>query len=256
MNMHYYPIHWTPDKRTEFDRLCVRLHIHPHYGSRLRHIICTPVKVLLINNSGSMNKLMKHSHLNNLIFCHDGIGYRYPISRYDELREFIKVAVPILTFESEITITFVNPPIPGNKQYTFRIQSWEQASELFAYPPKGRATNALATLYQEQCELIKNTTQQGALFLIADDEDTDSTYLCWLIRNRPNPMTFIVNVLLCAAASPASCKEPPGVTCSYMVESRRVQRESLTCIPFSYGDYVVNALLYNLVKKTGQCSVL
>jgi len=171
----------------------MQLDISITYAQELRYIISAPRKVFFIDNSGSMGLPLKQTHLPALIDNH-------PVTRYDELREFMKIAIPLMAVDSPtgITIVFLNPP-NGTGEYVFRnIHTWDQIAPTFSKPPNG-GTPLVTRLGEQMRDLDGALLEQGALFLIATDgepnEGRDALYR-W-IANRPRKDRFIVNFLVC-----------------------------------------------------------
>lgn len=208
-----------------------------------------------------MNRILSSSHLNRPL-----------VTRYDELREFLQIAISLLAIDSAhgITLVFLNPPIPGHAQYIFYgIHSWSQAAPLLSYQPNG--CTPLIVRYQEQYERIKDKiTEEGVLFFIATDGEpsdhkdyyekpitgSSGKYLCQLIKDRWYPDKFIVNFLLCTDNDlEVACYDKldveaigVDVTDDYDTERRQVQRAH-RYRPFTFSDYVVKALVGGASSK-------
>jgi hypothetical protein len=259
----YYPQDWTQTKRQEFDTLCELWGINQFFATELRNIICAPEKVIIVDNSGSMNRTLKESHLmsNNRL-----------VTRYDELREFMMIAISLLSIDSEhgITLVFLNAPVPGSPQYIYTgIHGWGQVSAVFSYPPVHRTP--LIHRYQEQYERVKNNiTEQGVLFFIATDGEPSDEYdyygarvgnnpgrvFCKLIKDRPEPQKFIVNFLMCTDNDDeVACydKLDREAICVDVSDDYNAEKAQVNKVrrgkPFTFGDYVVKALVGGACAK-------
>lgn len=239
----YYPSSWDEHKRMEFNNICNQYEIDAYYAQELRTIICAPVKVIFIDNSGSMNQCIK--------------GTTTLTRRYDELIEFMKIAVALMSIDTPdgLTFVFLNPPYAGSPQNVFPgIHAWSQIANVFTQTPAG-GTPLVSRLREHMDKLDDTITEQGVLFFIATDgEPTEGAKaLSHIIMKRPKPRKFIVNFLVCTDNDKevayldvldrkAICVD---VTDDYRTESKQIKKG----LRFTYGDYIVKAIVGGACPK-------
>ena len=244
-----YPDAWNNTKKQKFRDLCSLYEINEYYSMELRRVLCAPIKVFIVDNSGSMNHILRETHLRLV----------RPVRRYDELIEFIKIAIPLMSIDSAegVTIVFLNPPLIDGKYIYTGIHDWSQIAHVFQAPPRG--TTPLVERLREQLATVTCVAQeQGALFLIFTDGEPDGgpDALYRLIKHRPNPFKVICNFLVCTDNDDEVAylnkldRKAKGVdVCDdYISESKEV-RHARPGASFTFGDYVVKACVGGACKK-------
>ena len=248
----YYSQSWDVYKRTDFDRICGQLEITEYYAKEFRHVAGRKI-VFIIDNSGSMNLYLKNTSTIQL----------RPVRRYDELIEFIRIAVPILALDSPIGVDlwFLNPiQIPGtqtNMQYFPNIQAWSQIEHLFNIPPNG-STPMVDILTKCMTMYHSCIDEQGLLFLILTDGEPDEgpKALYKLIMQSHSPLKFIVNFRVCTDndkdveyLSKLDDKSP-GVDVSddYYTERKEVLKVRPNS-KFGFNDYIMKCIIGGASQK-------
>lgn len=246
----YYSPSWDDHKREEFNRMCGQLEISEYYAQEFRHVAGHKI-VFIVDNSGSMGT--------HLVTTSTVLSTMRPVRRYDELIEFIRMAVPLLAFDSPqgVDFWFLNPvPVPASngqirQQYFPNIQTWSQIEQLFNVPPEG-STPLVEVLQRCITQYQSYILEQGLLFIVSTDGEPDGgpKGLYQLIKKRPSPQKFIVNFRVCSDRESDIAflnkldRNSPGVDVSDDYDSER--KEVLKARPrsrFGINDYVMKSII-------------
>lgn len=175
-------------------------------------------------------------------------------TRWDELRSIVQIIIEIGTvFDlNGVDVHFLNrPPMPN-------VTDSRQVVESFSQRPSGLTplTAALRRIFQSAA--AKPGSDKRLLVFIATDgapTDTNGTVdiqsLEQLLRNERNPNTTYITFLACtdddSSVSYLSQWDRTmmnlDVVDDYKTEREEVRRNKGSNFPFSFGDYVVKALL-------------
>jgi hypothetical protein len=265
MPPNYYAIGWDELKRREFDHICSQLEIGDYYSQEFRHVAGRKI-AFIVDNSGSMG-----GHLNQTSTV---LADRRSVRRYDELIEFVRMAVPLLAFDSPegVDFWFLNAiALPGTlpKRQFQNIQAWDQISELFNIPPNG-STPLVAVIKECIRQYHHYIDEQGLLLIISTDGQPDEgpRALYKIIKNRPSTKKFTVNFRVCTdcpndiAYLNKLDRRSPGVdVCDdYNTEKQEVARAH-PGHSFNMNEYVMKCIIGGASTKLdsldeSQCQIL
>jgi hypothetical protein len=223
----------------KFRYLAGKYEIRLDFCEKLRQLEGFDITIIC-DDSGSMNTPLAYSSTG-------GSGAFAPRkTRYDELREYIGIAIEISScLDSDgLDIYFLNkPPAHG-------VRSLEELSRVFTYPPSG-STPLVRTLQQVLHDKRGILGEKKQLIMIATDGEPDEGVRAFkdtLARRPPNTFISII-----------ACTEDEGtmrylneldviipgldVVDDYHSEVKEVKHYQGQDFVFTFGDYVVKTLL-------------
>jgi len=214
-------------------------------ASEVRCILSGQEKIIIIDNSGSQNWAIKPG--NTEIVHHDGS----PVARYEEAREFLRMAIPFLSIDAPngIELYFINP-VHGRRSHP-GIHSYEQVLDLLAVPPYG-GTPLLEAWNDVQLRYRHAVTEQGVVtVIITDGAPNDTIAFRNAIKNRLNPSKNVVNFLVTTDQDTDveylddmdTLIPAVDVTDDYQTELAQIRKKRGHSYQFSRGDYVLKAVI-------------
>lgn len=241
-------------KIAQFNNLVHNLGIEPKVAGEVRYMLCGSKKVVIIDNSPSMNRAIHPdaTHLNSAQF--GGV-----IRRIDELKALLKEALPILAVDSPggVDVWWLNDPY-GCQQTAFcreNIHSYSDIQLIMDMAlPKG-STPLLKTLINVLDKYTRADRQEQYMhcMVFLDGEPDGGKYgkreCTDLVRNRPHPLRNIMNWVACTDNDDEikwvnAMDRFPGIDIvdDFNSERREIMRAGKTK-SFSYADYVVKACI-------------
>lgn len=242
--------HYGSSPQSRFDALTSDLGLEYTIKQEVRHILCGSKKVIIIDNSPSMNSALnpKHTHL-------DPERFGGVVKRYTELKELLKQVIPILAIDSPngVDVWWINNPVKTGVLYWREgITAYDDiASEMEFELPSG-STPLVPVL---QAVLDKYTSHETSMHCMVfldgepDGREQGKRNCCDIIRNRNNPKKNIINFVACTdnddeIAWLNRMDKYPGIDIvdDYNSERAEVLRAGRVK-KFSYSDYVVKACI-------------
>lgn len=242
-------------KMVEFKRIFRDLNIEPLIEQEVRSMLCGSKKVIVIDNSGSMDRAITgETHL-------DPAQFGGVVRRIDELRDFLRTAVSILAIDSPdgVDVYWLNDPFQraGVAGY-FRagVHSYADIEHELAQPPhSGTPLNrVLSTVITKYCTNME-TPMHCIVCLDGEPDAVDGNRKLaqrqcqQTILRRPNPHRNIMNFKVCtdndAEVKWINKMDPtPGIDISddFKTERREVLRAGKVSA-FNYGDFVVKSCI-------------
>ncbi len=243
----WYVPTWDDHKRLQFDEFLRKYEIQDLYARNMRNILCGLKKVFVIDNSGSMNHVLKHTPLNSSEF--GGV-----VKRKNELQEFVKLTIPFLALDAEdgIDFWFLNDRYgqPGPEVLP-NVHVWNTVKDYLDIA-NGR-TPLIGTLEKIFKHYSNTIEEEGILLIVSTDGDpTDGSPkdLYALLKNRKHPEKCIVNFLVCTDNDQdvdylnkidAECPYV-DVTDDYFSERNEVLKARKVKM-FTYNDYIAKACI-------------
>jgi len=243
-------------KMTEFKRIFRNLNIEPLIEQEVRSMLCGSKKVIVIDNSDSMNRAITgETHL-------DPAQYGGIIRRIDELRDFLRTAVSILAIDSPdgVDVYWLNDPFQRasatGPYWRAGVHSYADIEHELAQPPhSGTPLNrVLGTVITKYCA----NTETPMHCIVCLDGEPDAVngnrkraqHECQqTVIRRPNPHRNIINFKVCtdndAEVKWINKMDPtPGIDISddYKTERREVLRAGKVS-DFNYGDFIVKSCI-------------
>jgi hypothetical protein len=254
----WVPPDWTGAKRQALMDVLCKFEIQDAIGTRIRRLVAGQKKVLVLDNSSSMNRAIMQSSL---------VPHQAVTTRNDELLVFVELALPFLAAESQdgIEVWLLNqvggathghpgPVVIHNVHTVEQIRPYLQQ-------PYGRTplVQCLQSLFHTCATSI---AEEGLHVLVATDGEPDDcngmagrTALFELLRQgsalRRDPSKCIVNFLVCTDNDDdvayldhidSACPFV-DVTDDYASERDQVARKKTLPRPLSVADWVLKALI-------------
>lgn len=256
-NEEWFPSNWDEIKLTELRKILYKYDIQDEISHRIKHLLCGTKKVLVLDNSGSMNLALRQTSIQS----------DKPVRRYDELLQFIELALPFLVLEEPngIDVWLLNN-VGGDIHGTpgpFVIENVQTVDQLRPYlqKPCGRTplVQCMNNLFRT---LSENMNEEGLHLIVATDGAPDNVgnslgrdaLYDLLSENstvRRNPSKCIVNFIVCSDNDSdveyldRIDKYCPyvDVTDDYTSEAEQVASKNTMPRPLSIGDWVLKALI-------------
>ncbi len=231
------------------------LAVEPLLISQVHAMLCGSKKVIVIDNSASMNQAITgDTHLNPDHF--GGV-----VRRIDELRDFLRMAVPILAVDSPggVDVFWLNPPDQASKADVYwrtGVETYEDIAVELAFPP--HSGTPLAKILQIVINKYCNTPDIKMHCIVCLDGEPDpvngsreaAQRACRdLILARPSPARNVINFKVCTDKDDEirwinKMDITPGIDISddYKTEQREVLRAGHVRT-FSYADYIVKSCI-------------
>jgi hypothetical protein len=254
----WVPQDWTSAKRQALLDVLCRFEIQDAMGTRIRRLLAGQKKVLVLDNSSSMNRAVMQSSL---------MPNKPVTTRNDELLVFVELALPFLAAESPdgIEVWLLNqvggathghpgPVVVRNVHTVEQIKPYLQQ-------PYGRTplVQCLQSLFHTCATSI---AEEGLHVLVATDGEPDDcngmagrTAMFELLRQgsaqRRDPSKCIVNFLVCTDNDDdvayldhidSACPFV-DVTDDYASERDQVAKKRTLPRPLSVADWVLKALI-------------
>ncbi|CAF1079299.1 unnamed protein product, partial [Didymodactylos carnosus] len=219
------------------NQIAQKYEINPALESRLRILEGFEI-VLLCDDSGSMNTPLE-------------IGTQ---TRWDEMKQIVNIILDIcIIFDSNgVDIYFLN------RRPVQNVTNMSQLNECFSSKPQGM-TPIVPTLRNilRTKGVQANEGKKLLIFIATDGAPTndqgqvDIQSLEYVVRNERNPQTTYISFLACTDDNDSVAylsnwdkqMQNVDVVDDYKTEKQEVQRQRGYQFPFSYGDYIVKALL-------------
>jgi hypothetical protein len=256
-------------KMAAFEHITNGLGIEPRIKREVRELLCGSKKVVIIDNSESMSQCIAFNatHL-DASQCVGGI-----VRRYDELKDFLKTALPILAIDSPdgVDVYWLNTP----KNMSSRSGAMVVGRSISL--PDGFTSIYHRTNVHSFSDIepemnaapVGGTPLLGALQLVIDkycrmelpmhciccldgepDNGSQGKVMCRsAILRRPNPSRNIINFKVCTdkdseVAWLNNLDKYPGIDISddYKTEYEEVMRAGKVSA-FSYADYIVKGCI-------------
>jgi len=225
-----------PQQQQKLNQLIQRYEISPVFAAKLRVLQNCEI-VLLCDDSGSMNTPLANTSQ----------------IRWDELRQLASIVVDIsVLFDSNgIDINFLN------RRPLMNITDANQLNEVFQQRPAGLTplVNALRGILRAKGQ--QPPGKKLLIFIATDGAPTDDNgnvniqQLEQVLRYERNAQTTFVTFLACTddnqsveyLANWDKQMQSVDVIDDYRTEKAEIQRTRGGNFPFSYGDYIVKALV-------------
>jgi hypothetical protein len=243
-----------------FKAIARQYEIRPDFCQKLRQLEGYEI-IILCDDSGSMSSIVDDNK--------DPFGKK--ITRWDELKNTVSLMVEIATTldKNGVDLYFLNRASMHN------VSSSQQIQIAFQHPPNGYTplTQALDRILEEKKDIIR---EKKLLLIIATDGqptnykgDIDTQSFINKLSNRPK--NIFVSILACTDDNDSIGylnkidRMVPGIDVidDFRSETREIQRFQGKNFKFSFGDYVVKALLGpidpyfdNLDETSGNCCVI
>jgi hypothetical protein len=223
--------------------------VSPYFEQRLRSVLCGSKKVLVVDNSASMNRGLEETPLRSA----NGAAVR----RLDELVHFVRLALPVLVLDSPggVDVWFLNHTSgePGPVCVS-QVHSFAQISHLLERG-LGR-TPLVETLAQVLRTYRHCVDEEGVHILVTTDGAPDQgpaqghALLHQLLCGRPKPHRSVVNFLVCtdddaevAYLEDIDRRCPNVDVTDDFVTERKQALAARRIKTFSMGDYVAKAII-------------
>ncbi|CAF1170310.1 unnamed protein product [Didymodactylos carnosus] len=219
------------------NQVAQRYEINPSLVNRLRVLEGYEI-LLLCDDSGSMNTPLETTSQ----------------TRWDELKQIINIILDIcIIFDSNgVDIYFLN------RRPVQNVTNISQLNECFSSKPQGMTP--IVPVLRNILQTKGSQAQQGKKLLIFiatdgaptnDQGQVDIQGLEYVIRNERNAQTTYVSFLACTDDNESVAylsnwdkqMQNVDVVDDYRTEKQEIQRQRGYQYPFSYGDYIVKALL-------------
>jgi len=223
-----------------FKQIAQQFEIRPDFCQKLRQLEGYEI-VLLCDDSGSMSNIVDDNK--------DPFGKK--LTRWDELRNTVNIMVDIASTldKNGLDIYFLN------RNPMYNVSSSQQVQMLFQYPPSGYTplVAALDRIFREKEAVIR---EKKMLLIVATDGqptnakgDVDVKGFMYKLEHRPK--NVFVSIVACTDddASVGYLNKidrlVPGIDVvdDYRSECKEVKKHQGNSFKFSFGDYVVKALL-------------
>ena len=195
-------------KLEAFDAIVGDMDIEPTVRQEVREMLCGSKKVMVIDNSSSMRQSVKsdETHLKKLP-RYAGTYENKIVRRWDELIEFIKIALPILALDSDqgVDFWFLNEPYQDGRKKWLGVQNWDEIKDVFAQNPRD-STPLVETLEDMQKYYSRNGTlkERGLHCIVTTDGEpngknglTGAKRFAKFVADRPEKEKFIMNIQIC-----------------------------------------------------------
>lgn len=257
-------------KQIKFDEITRDLGLEMNIKAEVRCILCGTKKVIIIDNSQSMNASVNSSktHL-------DSHNFGGVVRRYDELKELLKKMLPIMAIDScdGVDVYWLNNPFPNsNSCGTYRrlgIHSYDEIIYEMNQKPIGDTPllKVLRTVFDNYTKIGQEIYMHATVFL---DGEPNGGYhgkmeCRHIIRERPNPDKNIINFIVCTDNDNEirwlnKMDRLPGIDVidDYNTERREVLRAKRVT-KFDYNDYVLKACIgaaSEVIDKLDEPSIL
>lgn len=241
---------FTQQKQREFDRIMMEYEVQPFFAQKMRAMMCGTKKVIVVDNSSSMNWGLSKSPL-------QAERPGQVIRRMDELQHFIRNALPILTLDSPdgVDVWFLNDD--QGRAGPMLVQNVHTFDQIAPMLKKGYGCTPLI---QTLAEVIKTyrpiVGEEGAHVLVTTDgapnegAEVGGRMLQNMLCARPSPSKFVFNFLVCSDRDSdveylnVVDKKCPNVDVvdDYESECKETLRKGRVK-SFTPGDYVVKAII-------------
>jgi len=240
---------WSDGKLQAFQAIMRKNDVSPFFEQRLRSVLCGSKKVLVLDNSASMNLGLTRTPLQAV----NGATVR----RIHELEHFVQLALPVLALDSPggVDVWFLNHvsgaagPVCVSNVHTF-----EQIRHLVQ---QGLGRTPLIETLTRVLETYRHCLdEEGVHILVTTDGAPDQgtvhghALLHALLSSRHKPHKSVVNFLVCTDDDAEvayledidRCCPNVDVTDDFFTERRQVL--AARRVPtFSMGDYVVKTII-------------
>ena len=224
----------------KFKAIARQYEIRPDFCQKLRQLEGYEI-VLLCDDSGSMSNIVDDNK--------DPFGRK--ITRWDELKNSVSIIVEIASTldKNGLDIYFLN------RGPVYNVSSFQQVQTVFQYPPNGYTplVFALDRIFKEKEMQIKE--KKLLLIIATDGQPTDNqgniNIIDFLNKLKNRPKNIFVSIMACTDDEKSIGylnkidRDVPGIDTidDYRSEFKEVQKYNGKNFAFSFGDYIVKALL-------------
>lgn len=240
---------WSAHKEAEFQKIMRENEVQPYFSSRIRSVLSGSKKVLVIDNSSSMNFGLDETPL-----VKQGGGV---VRRIDELAHFVRLALPILALDSVdgVDVWFLNHF--DGRAGPVLIENVHAFDQIALHLKKGcGCTPLVETLSAVLARYQPLLSEEGVHIIVSTDGAPDQgivqggQMIFNILFQRPSPKKSVVNFFVCTdddtevAYLETVDKKCPNVD---VVDDYRTEKAQVLAKKrvknFSMGDYVVKAII-------------
>lgn len=242
-------LEWSDVKQQAFQTIMRENDVSPFFEQRLRSVLCGSKKVLVLDNSASMNLGLAQTPL-------QAVGGAM-VRRIHELVHFVRLALPVLALDSPggVDVWFLNHASgqPGPVRVS-EVHTFDQISHLVQ---QGLGSTPLIETLTQVLQTYRHCLdEEGVHILVTTDGAPNQgvvqghALLHQLLSTRPKPHRSVVNFLVCTDDDKEVAylddidQRCPNVDVTDDFYSERRQVLAARRVPtFSMGDYVAKAII-------------